>query len=90
MGTELEHFVKIYKLGGTIWYVNHDLADERIESTPELEQWLLDCQKEIQALVQDTSLFGVSEPLNENLTATKAYWEWYHRMKKIARDKELI
>jgi hypothetical protein len=55
-----------------------------------LEQWLLDCQKEIQALVQDTSLFGVSEPLNENLTATKEYWEWYHDMKKIAKDKELI
>jgi len=79
--TEDELFAAIYDLGGEIWFINHDLADGRLENSTHIDLWLVDSQARIQELVRQTSQFGVAVPLDENNVATAEYWKWYHRHK---------
>ena len=80
--TEQHLFCCIYSLGGVLWQMNHDLADGRLESTSEIDDWLINAQNTLADLVSKTNRFDVKKPLNENKSATQEYWTWYYKMKK--------
>jgi hypothetical protein len=72
-------YLTISNVGGGLFYVRHDLADGRIESTPELEQWLTEAQEMIEYAVDQTKRFGISKPRDERKMATPEYWTWFRR-----------
>jgi len=80
--SEGQLFSAIYNVGGALWSVQHDLADGRYESTPEIEEWLETKQEEIGLMVDQTSKFGVPIPREKDGRATDEYWVWYHSAKK--------
>lgn len=59
--------------------MRHDLADGRISSTPELEQWLVEAQEMIGLAVDQSSRFGVVQPRGEDGVAVPEYWTWYRK-----------
>lgn len=79
--TELELFDIIYNLGGYIFYTHHDLADGRYESSPAIEQSLINAQAKAEAAVVQVSRFGIVS-LEADGTVTKEYWDWYRKTKK--------
>lgn len=79
--SELELYTYIYSLGGALWKVRHDLADERYPSSPELEQWLVDTDKRIERGVDETTRLGHFAVARTNNGATESYWNWYYKMK---------
>lgn len=76
---EIFLYLTINSLGGGLFYIRHDLADGRIESTPEIEEWLTEAQAQIEYAVDQTVRFGVEAPRGENRVATAEYWEWFRK-----------
>lgn len=86
MCNETRLYLIIDGLGGSLFYVRHDLADGRIESTPELERWLTKAQEQIEYAVDQTIRFGVSIPRDENKIATAEYWKWFRERDSWWKD----
>ena len=83
--SEFYLWMAIEQLGGFLWRMNHDLADGRIDSTPGIEEDLVNMQKKIEYAVEQTSRFGIEDPLNktdEGKAGREAYWTWYRGWKK--------
>jgi hypothetical protein len=97
--TELEYWAIIEELGGFIFYLNHDLADGRIQSTPEMEKDIVDARKISKQLVGELrAKFGVVAPedcpkreygkkMPDPPSGLKWYWVWYEEMKEKAHKE---
>lgn len=80
--SEQELFIYIYYLGGWLWQVEHDLADERYPSSPETEQWIVETRDLIERGVDATTRFGNYALARTNNGATEPHWDWYYKMKE--------
>jgi len=91
---ETQLYLIINQLGGSIFYVRHDLADGRCDSTPEIEQWLVDAQEMIGLAVDQTARFGVAQPRDVDSVASPEYWTWYRKRdawwKELERERQEI
>lgn len=77
---EKQLFCLIDSLGYVVWRFEHDLADGRLESNPELEKWLMEQKTTMISIVNQTSRFGVAIELDKPVH--KDYWDWYRKHKK--------
>ena len=84
---ERQLFSTIYDLGGMIWFINHDLADGRMEETPKVRKTLEDLQREIENAVDQTVHFGVDVPRTVD-GPTEEYWKWYYACKEKYSEME--
>lgn len=82
-------YLTINQLGGILWCVRHDLADERISSNPELEQWLVHAQEMIEYAVDQTARFGL-QPRGEGRGASSEYWTWYREQDAWWKELEEV
>lgn len=66
-------------IGGFIFYMEHDMADDRIpkEDWPAINAVIAVAREEIKKLVESLTRFGVTTPLNANGRATAEYWQWF-------------
>ncbi len=76
--SEIFLWAAIEQLGGFIWRMNHDLADGRIKSTPDIEDDLIMMRNNQEYAIDQLERFGVSDPRRES---NKEYWEWYKTWK---------
>jgi hypothetical protein len=75
--TEIQLYFYIYRLGGYIWSVNHELSDGRMLESPEIKASLEEAQRKVEIAVDQTERFGVKQPRNEDGGATIEYWRWF-------------
>lgn len=88
MCSERSLWCTIYSLGGALFNTRHDLADGRYESTPSIERWLEEAQKQIEQAVDEIARFGVDNPRTVDGNSTADYWDWYHRWKTKWNDSD--
>jgi len=69
----------IYALGGFIWRMEHDLADDRIPEADEeaVVTSIVRAREQIVQVVRSLTRFGVEEPIDSNGRTTTQYWSWY-------------
>lgn len=79
--TEADYWRAIESLGGMIWSINHDMADNR--EMPGDRQALPKLQEQIERIVDDACRkFGIAHPHREGHDpGLKDYLEWYRGMK---------
>ena len=89
---EIELYFIIDMLGAYAWRVNHDLADGRVESTPELEKSIIEAHEDIVTTVGQLTRFGISPFLEDGKSPTEAYWSWFRAwdnyIKSVLTDEE--
>lgn len=73
---EVQLYYVINTLGGRLFWLQHDLADGIHQTSPEIESELVDLQERIEFAVQQTTRFGVSQPMLEDKTASTEYRQW--------------
>jgi len=65
-------------MGGFIWRMNHDIAHGRIQSTPGIEQDLVNMQENIEYAVDQLTRFGIEDPKGKNSSVGRDnYWKWF-------------
>lgn len=78
-GPEVLAFLVIDTIGGFCFYMNHDMADDRIPA--EYHQSIdLDIAKAIAEqvrVVKSLTRFGVERPLDDQERPTREYWSWF-------------
>jgi hypothetical protein len=79
-GSEVFLWTFIEEAGGFIWRMNHEIAHGRIESTPAIEQDILNMREYSQYCVGQLYRFGILDPV-ESKDAQDRYWEWYRAWK---------
>jgi hypothetical protein len=86
--TETDCWRAIESLGGSIWAINHDLADGR--GQPGDEEALGKLQARIEPLVDETCRrFGIAHPQREGQDPSlKPYWTWYEATKASVLGEE--
>jgi len=89
---EIELYCIIDMLGAYVWGTNHDLADGRIDSTPELEKSIVEAQEDIVTTIGQLTRFGISPFLEDGKSPTETYWSWFRTwdnyIKNVLTDKE--
>lgn len=74
---EYECYFLIEDCGGFIWHMNHEIGHGRIQSTPGIEQDILNVREIQEYVVSKQNKFGV-DPESVNLPRDLSdYWKWY-------------
>lgn len=76
---EVKLFLNLYSLMGGFRQVVDDVG--RYQESEDLIQWLKGTKAEITEMIQQTTEFGVQQPLKDGV-ATKEFWTWYKKIKK--------
>ncbi len=77
--SEIFLWAAIEQLGGFLWRMNHDMADGRIQSTPDIEADMIMMGENQEYAIDQLARFGVPDPREGK---RKEYMEWY----KIWKD----
>jgi len=80
--TEQEYWETIESLGGQIFYMNHELADGRIEDPDgSISEITFKCQEALQTIADEAfEKFNLS--WEKDVDGKTYYWDWYHEKKK--------
>jgi len=93
-------WARIEELGGTIWFLEHEMADGRLDSSPEIISKLSEMRDEINAAVSDAcDRFHIIHPRDYPERGSNGelppapdgyeyYWDWYNRMKYGDKEEE--
>ena len=76
--SEIFLWAAIEQLGGFLWRMNHDMADGRIQSTPDIEADMIMMGENQEYAIDQLARFGVPDPREGK---RKEYMEWYKTWK---------